>query len=277
LGVDAFPGFPGTQIALDPDGVPLVPEQDATDPLATAASAVTGVQFGTGRYRIDGLPPGQYVIEVQQINPNALGGSGIGPLDSQLPIPVLEFYNGLRESGHPSDTPSDFEPINVNAGTVVSNIDIVLNGFGGSLVSLFSETEPNDKKKKANRVTLPVDITAAANFDDPSLLRIEFTNQDPDRVEDLYRFTLDSTKVVYVVLEAIGAGAATSDLDLYLLDVAFNKKRVSISSASILAFSAGPVASELVGIRLTAGTYYIGVSAFQGTRTAYRLVGLVSD
>jgi hypothetical protein len=279
-GIEAFPGFPGTQIQLDPDGVPLEPPvQNLTDPLATATSAVTGLEFGTGRYRIDGLPPGDYLIEVQQINPVALGGSSIGPLGTQLPIPVLEFYNGPRESGDSSDSPTDFQPLTVTPGTVISGVDIILNGISSAAATLVSEREPNDKKGKAQRITLPAEINGRAAFDDPSVLRMDFPDQDPDKIEDLFRFTLDVEKVVYIIVEPVG-GTDTSDLDMYIFDSSLKKKKVSFDSATVRGLSAGPSANELIGMSLQAGTYYIGLSAFGSTsrtNVQYRLFALAAQ
>src|SRR5262249_30071603 len=71
---------------VDGDGVPAAPSsQSATDPLATVSSAVTGLDFGAGTYRVQGLPPGQYLVGIQQIDAEATGGSGIGPPGNQAP------------------------------------------------------------------------------------------------------------------------------------------------------------------------------------------------
>jgi hypothetical protein len=270
-GIEAFPGFPNTQIQLDPDGVPFLPPDRAeTDSLATAASAVTGLEFGPGRYRIDGLPPGDYIIEVQQIHPSAVGGSSIGPLDLQLPIPFPEFYNGVRESGSVADSPTDFEPIVVHAGNIVSSIDIILNGISTEAAVVVAEVEKNDKKKKAQRLTFPVEVNGSAAFTDRGVLQIQFPSQPNDPVEDLYRFTNDAPRTFYILLEAVG-GASPSDLDLYLFNSEFNKKRVSFGGLGMEAPSAGPTATEVIGIRLDPGTYYIGVSAFEGTSVNYKL------
>ncbi|HEV8483094.1 MAG TPA: hypothetical protein VGV87_06025 [Blastocatellia bacterium] len=277
-GAQAFPGFPGTQIQVDLDGVPgTPPDQDVTDPLATSSSAVTGLEFGTGAYRIDGLPPGQYSIEIQQINSRAVGGSGIGPLSEQLPILVPEFYNGSRESGDSSDIPGDFQPILVTPGRVNSGIDIILNGFSSAAVTLADEREPNDKTKKAQRLDLPAEISGSAAFNDPSVLRLTgFPDGSSDQIEDIYKFTLTAPKVVYILLRPVG-GTASSDLDLYLFDSSLGKKRVAFNSSTIIAFSAGETATEAIGIELASGDYFIGVSAFDGTSVGYRLAVLTSQ
>ncbi len=277
-GAQAFPGFPGTQIQVDSDGVPNTPpDQDVTDPLATSSSAVTGLEFGQGAYHIDGLPPGQYSIEVQQINSRAVGGSGIGPLDVQLPIPVPEFYSGPRESGDSSDTPGDVQPIVVTAGSVNSGIDIILNGFSSSTVTLADEREPNDKTKKAQRLDPPVEISGTAAFNDPSVLRLTgLPGGDSDQIEDVYKFTLTAPKVVYILLRPVG-GTASSDLDLYLFDSTLGKKRVAFDSSTVLAFSAGDTATEVIGVTLAPGDYFIGVSAFDGTSVGYKLAVLTAQ
>jgi len=276
-GVPAFPGFPGTQIQLDAYGVPLdPPDQAATDPLASASSAVTGLDFGEGRYRIDGLPPGDYLVEIQQINPRAVGGSSIGPLDTQIPIPVPEYYNGPRESAESTDLPNDFEPVTVGAGTLTSGVGIILNGFSSTGATRIDEQEPNDKNKKAQRIDLPADISGAAAFDDASVLKMIFPDQDPDKIEDLYRFTIDSVKTIFIVLQPVNGGPS-SDLDLYLFDSTLAKKKVTFGSPTVQAFSAGPTANEVIATTIGPGTYYIGVSAFDGTSTAYRLSALTSQ
>ena len=276
-GAQAFPGFPGAQVQLDSDGVPLAPpDQAATDPLATASSAVTGLEFGEGKYRIDGLPPGDYLVEIQPINPRAVGGSSIGPLDTQLPIPVPEYYNGSRESAEATDLPGDFEPVAVTAGNLTSGVDIILNGISSSAAVHINEEEPNDKNKKAQRIDLPADISGNAAFDDSSVLKMIFPDQAPDKVEDLYRFTIDTVKTIFIVLQPVNGGPST-DLDLYLFDSTLAKKKVTFGSSTVQAFSAGPTANELIGTTLGPGTYYIGVSAFDGTRTDYRLTVVTSQ
>ena len=277
---EAFPGFPVAQIQLDPDGVPLEPpDQDRTDSLATATSAVTGLEFGTGKYRLDGLPPGR-ILDRGPADYAARTWRVLDrPLEPQLPIPVPEFYSGPRESGDSSDLPADFEPIVVTAGTMLSNIDIILNGISNTAATQLDEREPNDKKSKAQRISLPAEVSGRAAYNDPSVLRMDFVGQDPDKIEDLYRFTLDVPKVVYVLLEPIG-GTSNSDLDMYLFDSTLKKKKVSIDSSTVAGFSAGPTASEVIGITLAPGTYYVGVSAFAGTsltNVAYRLRVLMSQ
>ncbi|HEX5731913.1 MAG TPA: pre-peptidase C-terminal domain-containing protein [Blastocatellia bacterium] len=264
LGTLAFLALP---VATDGDGVPeLPPAQTSTDSLATVSSAVTGLEFGAGTYRIQGLPPGNYMVQFQQIDPGFVGGSGIGPLFDQLPLPIVEeFFNGPNSS---SNSASTFTPVTVNAGSVTNGIDLILNGFSTAPLVVANESEPNHKKKKAQKLTtFPLEIRGNAASTDSSVLNINLGEGASDKVEDLYRITVNTEGIYAISLESIsGAG----DLDLWLFDSAVNKKRSSLDDDSLLGLSITETSTEFVMIRLTPGNYYIGVSAFTGTQ-AYRL------
>lgn len=246
--------YPNNQVPLDADGVPIPPpDRDVTDSLATASSAVTGLEFGSGTYRIQGLPPGQYLIEVQQVTPFATGGSGIGPNGNQFPLIVQEQISHLS-------------PVSVGAGSVRTGIDIILNGFNTAAPALVNEVESNDKKPKAQSVSFPVEVHGNAALADSGKVKIDFGPDGIARVQDLFKFTVTSTGLFVILLEPIsGAG----DLDLYILGD-FTGKRIPITSPLLQGASTSPQANELVGVRLSPGTYYIGVSAFSGSFN-YRL------
>ena len=249
-----------TTPALDGDGVPQIPPaQGATDPLASAASAVTGLEFGSGTYRIQGLPPGQYMVEIQQINPNATEGSGIGPLGSQFSLPFEEeFFNGPANS---SNLPGTFVPVTVTAGQVATGTDFVINGISSVAPALVSESEPNDKVKKAQKVAVPAEISGAVTSTDGGQLRINLPGNTTDFIEDLYKVTVSDSRIVFVMLEATSGSA---DLDLYLFNSNVNKKKTSLNDPNLISSSTGPTANELIAVQLNPGTYIIGVSAFSG-------------
>jgi len=266
-----YPPLPGTVAFLtapqiDGDGIPeSPPAQGATDSLATVSSAVTGVDFGNGNYRIQGLPSGQYLVEIQQINPNAILGSGIGPLSKQFPLPIKEeFFNGARSS---SNSVSIFMPVTVSAGQLTDGIDFVINGISNATPVLVNEKEPNEKTKKAQKLDIPIEVTGAASSTDDALLKISLPDGSTDPIEDLYRINVDQSRPVFIILEPI---SGSGDLDLYLFNSDVNKKRTSLDDPNLLSFSAGPTANEFIGFQLDAGTYFIGVSAFSGN-LGYRL------
>lgn len=261
----AFPPPMGTAAfltapAIDANGVPESPTaQPATDSLATVSSAVTGLEFGQGAYRIQGLPPGQYLAEIQQINPRAIKESGIGPLSTQFPLPVKEeFFNG---AGNSSNSASVFVPVTVSAGQVTSGVDFIINGFSTTMV-LASEQEPNEKTKKAQKLSIPIEVSAGASSSDDALLRMSLPDGTSDPIEDLYKFTVDQSRIVVIVLEPT---SGSGDLDLYLFTSGVSKKKSSLDDPNLLSFSAGPTANELIGVPLDPGTYIIGVSAFSGS------------
>ena len=257
LGTTAFPTPP----TLDSDGIPQIPAaQAATDSLATVASAVTGLDFGEGTYRIQGLPPGRYLVEIQQINPDAVAGSGIGPLGSQFPLPVKEeFFNG---SGNSSNSSSVFVPVTVAGGGVTGGVDFVINGISGATPVPAVEKEPNEKKNKAQKLDIPVELAASASATDNAALKMSLPDGSVDPVEDLYKITVDQSRVVFIMLEPT---SGSGDLDLYLFTSSVSKKKSSLEDANLLAFSAGPTANEFIGFQLQPGTYIIGVSAFSGS------------
>lgn len=258
LAAAAFPTAP----TIDSDGVPQTPPaQAATDPLATAASAVTGLEFGQGTYRIQGLPPGQYMVQIQQINPAATGGSGIGPLDSQLPLPFKEeYFNGPTNSSNLSST---FVPVTVTAGGIAGGTDFIINGISALAPVQFNESEPNSKKKQAQEIsTIPAEISAGAAFGDSSELKMTLPGGVTDKVEDLYEITVTDSRIVYVLLEPT---SGIGDLDLYLYDSGVKKKKSSLGDSHLRAFSAGETSNELIAVQLVPGTYIIGVSAFAGS------------
>ncbi len=260
--------FLSASIAVDDDGVPLVPPtQASTDSLATVSSAVTGLEFGAGAYRIQGLPPGQYLVELQQINPRALEGSGIGPLGTQISLPAEEYYNGGRESNDSTDSATDYVPVLVTAGGAATGIDIILNRISSATPASFGESEPNELTKKAQTIaSFPAQITASAASGDASKLKMRLGSQS-DGIEDLYSFTVTDQRTYFVILEpTAGAG----DLDLYLFSSSVNKKKTTLEDPNLLGYSASASSNELVGVTLAPGKYVIGVSSFDGS-VGYRL------
>ncbi len=264
----AFPASP----AFDADGVPAAPPpQAATDPLATASSAVTGLDFGFGAYRVQGLPPGDYLVELQRINPSAIGGSGIGPLSLQPTLPVNEeYYDG---NGHPtSNVVTQFTPVRVSAGNVRHSIDLEINGLDTS--------EPRHVGEDASHMTaataqalpsLPIMVQGSVAATDPSAVSIDFGGGQLAPVQDLYKVavSLPTPKVVWISLEPIGEGASfDADLDLYM----FLAPPTPVTPfGAVTRYSVTPTAHELIGVRLSgAGTLYLGVSGFAGS-AKYRL------
>jgi hypothetical protein len=91
-----------------------------------------GSSFGSrtptliGFYRIPGLPPGNYTIEVESINLAFEGGSSVGPLNPPIPSPgPAEFFSSPEDD---TDGGASGIAVMVVANTTTSGIDIILNG-----------------------------------------------------------------------------------------------------------------------------------------------------
>jgi hypothetical protein len=269
----AYPPLPGTVAyptppLLDADGVPSAPPaQAATDSLATASSAVTGLDFGFGHYRVQGLDPGDYMVILQRINPNFTGVSSIGPLSLQPTHPVgEEYYNG----DDTSTTVSAFTPVTVKAGVARHAIDLEIKGLDNSAPVEVGEDASHMTKATAQTLgSLPIMVQGSVSEEDPFAVSVRFGPTSAAPVPDLYKFTLTSTKLVWISLEPIGEGEQfNADVDLYLFLSTFAEPLIPFSA--VPRYSGTATSHELIGVRLGAGTYYIGVSPFAGS-ARYRL------
>ena len=89
----------------------------------TVATSVTGYQADyTGRFRIPGLPPGEYEVWIEPIQLGYTGGSSVGPysetqsgLSFTSPIQP-EYYNGDDESPETVDNRCALTTVQVTAG-----------------------------------------------------------------------------------------------------------------------------------------------------------------
>ena len=261
-----YPPAPGTQAfptppTLDADGVPSEPpSQPATDSLATASSAVSGVDFGHGTFRIQGLPPGQYEVMLQAINPFAVNGSRIGQLRYQLDLPVLEEY---FQYGITSNVPFDFAPVRVQAGKVTTGINLEINGLNTNDPLHATEVPSHLTFATAQDLgPLPAHVIGSVAPDDPFHLLVR--SGPPQPVHDLYKFQIATRTVVWMSLEPHTGIGGTGDIDLYLFRDGANPDVVDLFSLGAPRFSATAAAYELIGVSLPPGTWFVGVAGYNG-------------
>jgi hypothetical protein len=77
-----------------------------------------------GYYEIP-VTPGTYTIQTENIDASFTGGSSVGPLDPPaLTYGAAEYWHQYESA---SDDPSQRDPITVQAGQKISNINIILN------------------------------------------------------------------------------------------------------------------------------------------------------
>jgi hypothetical protein len=127
-------------------------------PLVTAASRVSGylfrgsqAAFGTtngayrGFYRIDGLPPGDYTVEIESIDGRFQGGSSVGPLEVPAQFAgVADKWNGYNEGPLPHRDRTDEQVIlPVSAGQPVTGVNFFLN-YRTGIYEDFNASGPND-------------------------------------------------------------------------------------------------------------------------------------
>lgn len=261
--------YANNNVPLDEDGVPLPPEdRPDLDPLATATSLVSGMLDGGGTFNFTGLPPGEYSIYVETINPNALGGSSIGFREPQLSFITAEYWNGDNESANSqTDKPLECTPVKVVAGAVTTGIDIFLNGFGGA--SRVDEVEPNEKVKRAQALSPDTILSGQVNANDKAKVQIDFGRGNVGSVQDLYKVQVSANTVFLVMLDVL-EGTSDSDVDLYFFAPDLKNGVVSVNSQTIIGASFSPTNSEVVTVGVAPGTYYIGVSSAGGS-AKYRL------
>ncbi len=108
--------------------------EDAGNPLVNNAGSDFGSRDQTliGVYDIPGLPPGDYTVEVEAINGEFVGGSGLipfGPLGFQFPLPGVCPREYVNSGESATDNCTEKTPITVPAGAeITSGTDIILNG-----------------------------------------------------------------------------------------------------------------------------------------------------
>jgi hypothetical protein len=267
-GTAAFPNAP----SLDADGVPAPPPpRRATDSLATVSSAVTGLNFGRGGYRIQGLPLGLYQVQLQQIDPFAAGGSGIGPISPPLFLPVIEEYFNGRTS---SDDVQRFFPVPALPGFVTPKVDLFINGLDSSQPKSVSEQKPNFHVVSAQVLgELPAEIRGSASADEPSELTIDYGGGFTARFQSFYAITVPDVRVLYLVLEPI---SGTGDIDLAVFLPTVDPAHTSPADPNLVALSATSTPNEIIGSPFSPGTYIIGVSAFEGS-VSYKLHVIPGD
>jgi hypothetical protein len=99
------------------------PGQTVTDNKGSGLGSKSAALIGY--YEIPVLP-GTYTVQVESINNSFVDGSSVGPLNPPVPNPGQDEYWKQNESAY--DIPLQSDPITINAGETVPNINIILNG-----------------------------------------------------------------------------------------------------------------------------------------------------
>jgi uncharacterized protein (TIGR03437 family) len=272
-----------------PDGV--TPFQGANviarridDPLTMAVSSVSGYRYrGTGSnanfgstngslqglFEINGLPPGNYTVEIEPVYQEFIGGSGVGPNDPPVDLAgPAEYYSGGAESS--SDGPASAAILPVNAGQTLDNINIILNSSNS--IPQIGEAAAHNTVGAAQAIAIPTFITGSVSASDAGEARGGNFTGSPASVQDFYSFTAAAGD--WVTLDLDWPNPAVN-LDLYLYDG--SGTRLSSSYTCSFGIPCGgnftPTREQIGPFQVTStGTYFIGVSSRTATVTNYTLL-----
>jgi hypothetical protein len=78
-----------------------------------------------GYYEIP-VPPGNYTLQIENIDPSFTGGSSVGPLDP--PNVTIGAFESWHQYESAFDNPAQRDPVVVVGGQKISNLNFILNG-----------------------------------------------------------------------------------------------------------------------------------------------------
>lgn len=144
-------------------------------------------------------------------------------------------------------------------------VNRVVASLTGLLQPIEPEQEPNEYIDTANPIQLPGRKTGTVKLGDAATYEFSYNNGPKDKIEDFFKFTIptlppNTKQRVDVTLTFTNAAA---DLDLILFKVTGAEGNLSLTA---IAVSNGSTTTERFSPiqSLDAGTYLIGVSAYDG-------------
>ncbi|MCI0387960.1 MAG: IPT/TIG domain-containing protein [Acidobacteria bacterium] len=129
-----------------------------------------------------------------------------------------------------------------------------------------TEQEPNESQAQANPISTPGQKTGSVKFGDAAQFEYQYSNDQKDKIEDVFTFTVPANQTLKLDITLTFNNSA-ADLDLFLF-------RSALSQTSVIAVSNGSSTTERIPATqtLNAGTYFIGVSAFDGNTASTNYV-----
>ncbi|GEM_PF-2493316 len=241
--------------------------KNITNPTLEAISCVSDfLNNGTGSFTLFAVPPGDYKVEIEPIDLSFTGGSGVGPFTQtksdksfQNPVPA-GFYTGPNL---PITTDESMALIvMVSAGQTIDDVNIIgsttvssTSSSSGTATNI-SEVEPNNSVDQAQTVNPPVTISGNASVSDQGEIELTSDTGASVVISDLFKVILPTSGTLTTKL-SIQSGSLDNDLDLVL----FNANAADILDSSS---QTGNV-QELISKSLKAGTYLVGLGAFNGS------------
>lgn len=154
----------------------------------------------------------------------------------------------------PTGSPGEKEELTANdlAAFGMMGYNIVSGNTGAGC----NESEPNETIATASTLTVGTPCSGSASIADVSNYKIDYNDGTSDRIEDVFKVTLSSAAKLKASLTFTG----NADLDLFIL-------AANGSSINLLKNASTAAKTEVAetDANLQPGTYYIGVSAFEGS------------
>src|SRR5215510_3878598 len=134
--------------------------------------------------------------------------------------------------------------------------NLLRNILTGAIQS--AESEPNDSQFQAESISTPGQKTGSAVSGDAAEFGYQYLNGPSDRIEDIFTFTVPAGQTLKLDI-TLTFSNPDADLDLFLF-------KSAVGQNSVIAVSNGSTTTERIPATqtLNAGTYFIGVSAFDG-------------
>jgi len=245
------------------------------DPVNSAVSAISGVTFRnrTGRGADDPslrgafeihVPPGSYTLEFRPLRTN------IGPLGEVFPLPGgRQFYQASGGSPAPTagPVPASATPITVTAGQT-TEVHFTTPGKPAPAAQTIAQVKPDESPADAQLLPLSATVTGNVSPMDPGQIVIDLGQDSSgkavqDRIENLYRIVLPEESILTLYLQPKDKVSLALYLLRGFLGSANPERIVAPSSLSVLSGDTSGRALQLVR---GPGTYFIGVSAFDGVQ-----------
>ncbi len=142
----------------------------------------------------------------------------------------------------------------------------VFSTLPGVFQSAESEHEPNETTAQANSISIPGQKTGSVKSSDASQFEFAYSNGPKDKIEDFFTFTIPANQTQTLDI-ALTFDNAQADLDLLLFKLVNNKlEAIAVSNGDTTTERITPVQT------FDAGTYFIGVTAFDGNTASTKYV-----
>jgi hypothetical protein len=248
--------------------------RNVTDPVNLAVSNVSGSLFRNaanggstdpslrGAFELH-VPPGSYTLQIRELQRST------APRNEIFPLPGGARFYQSSPTATPAD-PTQATPVTVTAGQA-TEANITTGGQAAPAPQQVAEAEPNDSQIQAQVLPLSAVVTGNVDPRDSSTLTQTLGGGLLDRIEDLYRLVVPQRSILMLRL----VPKEKVDLDLYVYGGLLGGDVPPFAPPIVDTSLYDGIIPEALQLDLAAGTYTIGVTAWDGVQnpagTAYTL------